>query len=137
MRDAELVERLPHAVVDEVVDGLWKDVEAGHRRQDRRAVEGELVHRLEVAGMERVSRTMSTSGRRSFRWTSAARTMRLSFSECAIALIVRMLHGATSIPAVTNVPLARAAARSFSSYRTCARASTSATFRSVSYSIVA
>ncbi len=80
---------------------------------------------------------MSTRIRRSFRWTSAARTMRLSFIECAIALIVRMLQGATSMPAVWNVPLAMAAARSFSSYCTWASARTSATFRSVSYSIVA
>ena len=63
--------------------------------------------------------------------------MRLSFNECAIALIVRMLQGATSMPLVKNVPLAIAAARSFSSYWTCASASTSATVRSVSYSIVA
>jgi hypothetical protein len=48
-----------------------------------------------------------------------------------------MLQGATSIPAVRNVPLASAAARSFSSYWTCARARTSATDRSVSYSMVA
>ena len=80
---------------------------------------------------------MSTSGRRSFKWTSAARTMRLSLIEWAIALIVRMLHGATSIPAVRKLPLAMAAARSFSSYCTWARASTSETFHSVSYSIVA
>src|SRR5437868_14581169 len=53
MCDAELVERLSHAVVDEVVDRLRKDVEAWYRRQDRRAVEGELVHRLQVTGVKR------------------------------------------------------------------------------------
>ena len=118
MRDAELVERLPHAVVDEVVDGLWKDVEAGHRRQDRRAVEGELVHRLEVAGMERgladheherpALLQMDVGG-------ADDEVVAERVRECAIALMVRMLHGATSIPAVRNVPLATAAARSFSS----------------------
>jgi len=47
-----------------------------------------------------------------------------------------MLQGATSIPLVRKVPLAGPAARSFSSYSTCASFATSATVRSVSYSIV-
>ncbi len=51
------------------------------------------------------SRTASTSLRRSFKTTSAARWMRLSPSPCAIAASVRTLQGAMIMPMVTNEPL--------------------------------
>ncbi len=44
-----------------------------------------------------VSRGTRTSGRRSFSITSAARSIRLSASPCAIAPSVPMLHGHTAI----------------------------------------
>ena len=58
--------------------------------------------------------------------------MRLSFSEFAIADIVRMLQGATTMPCVMKLPLASVAARSRSSCTTSASASTSSVCHVVS-----
>ena len=57
-----------------------------------------------------VSRTTSTSRRRSFSTTSAARQTRLWLKPFAIADSVFMLHGAITIPRVRNEPLDTAAA---------------------------
>jgi len=53
VRDAEVVEHARDDEVDEVVDARRASVEAGHRRQDRRAGAGELQHVLEVDRGER------------------------------------------------------------------------------------
>ncbi len=55
------------------------------------------------------SRTASTSRRRSFRTTSAARWTRWSPRPVAIAASDFTLHGATIIPIVWNEPLEMAA----------------------------
>ncbi len=57
-----------------------------------------------------VSRTTSTSVRRSFKQTSAARASRLSASEYAIAAALFIEQGITSIPSVRKEPLEIAAA---------------------------
>ena len=59
-----------------------------------------------------VSRTINTSGRRSFSITSAARVSRLVVTPVAISLMVRTLQGATIIPLVLKLPLAMGAAMS-------------------------
>ena len=82
------------------------------------------------------SRRQSTSRRRSFRHTSAARTIRLSLALFAIADSVRIEHGATTMPSVRKVPLAGPAATLRSSWQTSASAATSAGVRPSSYSIV-
>ena len=51
------------------------------------------------------SRTTSTSLRRSFRMTSAARWIRFSPEPEAIAPRVRALHGHTTMPRVRKEPL--------------------------------
>ena len=56
------------------------------------------------------SRGMTTSGLRSLIVTSAARRIRLSASPCDTAATVAMLHGASAMPFVGNVPLAIGAA---------------------------
>ncbi len=56
-----------------------------------------------------VSRTISTSRRRSFSVTSAARVIRLSPRPCATAASVRIEHGAITMPSQRNEPLAIAA----------------------------
>ena len=61
-----------------------------------------------------VSRTASTSRRRSLRATSAARQTRLLAKPVAIAASVFVLHGAITIPIVRNEPLEIAAAWSSS-----------------------
>jgi len=53
-----------------------------------------------------VSRVHSTSGRRSLRQTSAARSIKLPASPCAILARVPMLHGITIIASVRYDPLA-------------------------------
>ena len=58
------------------------------------------------------------------RWTSAARTSKLSFAELAIAESVQILHGAITIAEVRKVPLAIAVAKLRSSYMTCASSAT-------------
>ena len=55
------------------------------------------------------SRTPSTSRRRSFSTTSAARGIRLSPVHVAIWPSVFMLHGRTTMPSVRNDPLEMAA----------------------------
>ena len=55
------------------------------------------------------SRTASTSLRRSFRVTSAARSSRLSLYPVAMPATVFILQGTTIIPAVRKLPLAGAA----------------------------
>lgn len=52
-----------------------------------------------------LSRASSTSLRRSFSATSAAREIRLSEYPVRIAANVFMLHGATSMPSVLKDPL--------------------------------
>ena len=59
-----------------------------------------------------VSRTISTSRRRSFSTTSAARVSRLELTPLAISPRLRIEHGATIMPMVRNEPLEIAAARS-------------------------
>ncbi len=59
-----------------------------------------------------VSRGTRISLRRSFRWTSAARVIRFVVIPCATEASVLMLHGATTIPAVGNEPLAMPAEKS-------------------------
>ena len=59
-----------------------------------------------------VSRGTTISGRRSLRWTSAARVTRFVVMPLAIAARVLMLHGETTIPPVRNEPLAIAAEKS-------------------------
>ena len=56
-----------------------------------------------------VSRTISTSGRRSFRVTSPARVSRELVTPVAISLIVRTEQGAMIIPRVGNEPEATGA----------------------------
>ena len=56
-----------------------------------------------------VSRNSSTSRRRSFKHTSAARVSRLLVTPVAISASVRAEQGATTIPMVRNEPLAMAA----------------------------
>ncbi len=56
-----------------------------------------------------VSRTISTSGRRSFRVTSAARVSRVEVTPVAISDMVRTEQGATIMPRVRNEPDAMAA----------------------------
>ena len=51
-----------------------------------------------------VSRTISTSGRRSFSVTSAARVSRVEVTPVAISLIVLIEQGATIMPRVRNEP---------------------------------
>src|SRR5437870_8963010 len=51
--DAELIECLPDAVVDEIHERRRLLVEPGHRRQDHRARERELVHEAQVVRVER------------------------------------------------------------------------------------
>ena len=55
------------------------------------------------------SRNSSTSRRRSFKTTSAARVRRLLATPLAISASVRAEHGATIIPMVRNEPLAMGA----------------------------
>ena len=52
--------------------------------------------------------------RRSFKQTSAARTSRFEFSECAIAAALFIEHGMMSMPSVMKEPLEIEAARSSS-----------------------
>ena len=59
-----------------------------------------------------VSRTISTSRRRSFSITSAARVSRFEVTPVAISDMLRIEHGATIMPRVLNEPLASAAPRS-------------------------
>ena len=59
-----------------------------------------------------VSRTISTSGRRSFRVTSAARVSRVEVTPVAISAMVRTEQGATIMPRVRKLPLETEAARS-------------------------
>ncbi|GJD04094.1 hypothetical protein ColKHC_12919 [Colletotrichum higginsianum] len=59
-----------------------------------------------------VSRTESTSLRRSFRHTSAARVTRSSHTPALMAASVRTEHGATIMPSTRYEPLAIGAARS-------------------------
>ena len=56
-----------------------------------------------------VSRATNTSLRRSFSTTSAARLSRLSAKPCATPASVFIEHGAITMPAVRNEPLATAA----------------------------
>ncbi len=56
-----------------------------------------------------VSRVISTSRRRSFSTTSAARVSRVSVTPLAMAPSVRIEQGATIMPSVRNEPLAIAA----------------------------
>ena len=56
-----------------------------------------------------VSRTISTSRRRSFNTTSAARVSRVEVTPVAISLMVRIEHGATTMPSVRKLPLEMAA----------------------------
>ncbi len=83
-----------------------------------------------------VSRGISTSRRRSFSTTSAARCTRWSPFPVAIAASVRTLHGAISIPSVKNDPLQIAAPMSPGLYQRVASAFTCSTVKSVSCSIV-
>ena len=59
-----------------------------------------------------VSRTISTSLRRSFSVTSAARVSRFEVTPVAISDIERMEQGATIMPEVRNEPLEIGAAMS-------------------------
>ena len=59
------------------------------------------------------SRASSTRRRRSLSVTSAARVTRLSDRPCATPASVRIEHGATTMPAVRNEPLASTAPMSF------------------------
>ncbi len=59
-----------------------------------------------------VSRGTRISLRRSFRWTSAARVIRLAVIPAAIDASVLMLHGTMTIPPVRNDPLAIPAEKS-------------------------
>ena len=59
-----------------------------------------------------VSRAISTSLRRSFSTTSAARVSRLELMPLAISPRLRIEQGATIMPMVRNEPLEIAAARS-------------------------
>jgi hypothetical protein len=58
------------------------------------------------ARLNGVSRTISTRRRRSFSVTSAARVSRLSPKPCAMAASVFIEHGATTMAAVSKLPLA-------------------------------
>ncbi len=51
-----------------------------------------------------VSRSISTSGRRSFSTTSAARVSRVEVTPLAISDSVRTVHGAITMPLVLNEP---------------------------------
>ena len=51
-----------------------------------------------------VSRTISTSRRRSFSTTSAARVSRPEVTPLAISAMERIEHGATTMPRVRNEP---------------------------------
>ena len=68
-----------------------------------------------------VSRTISTSGRRSFSMTSAARVSRVEVTPVAISLMVRTEQGATIMPSVRNEPEAMEAPTSLSRCVTSAR----------------
>ena len=61
--------------------------------------------------MSGASRTISTSRRRSFSTTSAARVSRLSPKPWAMAASERIEQGATSMPSVRNDPLEMLAPR--------------------------
>ena len=69
-----------------------------------------------------VSRTSSTSGRRSFRVTSAARLSSVVVTPLAISAMLRIEHGATTMPIVLNEPEEIGAARSPIACTTSARA---------------
>jgi hypothetical protein len=55
---------------------------------------------------------MRTSGRRSFKVTSAARVSKLEVVPCAISDMLRIEHGAMIMPRVLNEPEASGAAMS-------------------------
>ena len=61
------------------------------------------------ARLKGVSRTISSSGRRSFSITSAARVSRLSPKPCATAASVFIEQGAITIAEASKLPLARQA----------------------------
>jgi hypothetical protein len=77
-------------------------------------------------GVQRRLADGSTSRRRSFSTTSAARQTRLSPNPFAIAPSVFVLHGAITMPWVRNEPLDTGAAWSPSPYVTSASAFTCA-----------
>ena len=83
-----------------------------------------------------VSRVSSTSRRRSFSTTSAARLIRLSDSPMAMAASVRIEQGATTIPSVAKEPDAMLAPMSLTGWTWSASASTSARLRSSSVTTV-
>ena len=92
----------PGHVIDRLRHVRRPRIESRDRRRHDRAVFCHGCHRPQMTEMQGTfSRTISTSRRRSFNWTSAARTRRLSVALPAIADSVRIEHGATIMPAVS------------------------------------
>ena len=92
------------------VDARRAVIEGRQRRKDDAAHLGRpRVMLRRWARLNGVSRTISSSRRRSFSITSAARVSRLSPSPCATAASVRIEHGATTIAVASKLPLARQA----------------------------
>ena len=89
-------------------------IPAGHGRQHDGPGPGDRHHVLEVdQAQSGVSRGTRISLRRSLRWTSAARVIRLVVIPPAIAPSVLMLHGMMTMPPVGNEPLAIPAVKSW------------------------
>ena len=82
-------------------------IKSGDRRRHDRAHFRHCGHRAEMPRWKGVSRTIRTSLRRSFSATSAARTNKFPVIPFAMADKECMEHGATTMPSIGKLPLAK------------------------------
>ena len=101
-------------MIDHFVERLWARVEGGDGRIDNRALFGHAAMLRIWPRCSGVSRSISTSRRRSLRQTSAARDTRLVVVPVAISDIVLIEQGAMIMPSVLKDPLEQAAPMSCS-----------------------
>ena len=95
----EQVKGARHAVVNDVVDGLWAQVKRGHGRADNAAHFSHAHHVAQVRQVQRGLAHQQDEAARSLSTTSAARVSKLSLKPWATDARVRMEHGAITMPA--------------------------------------
>ena len=112
MRDAELIQDARDDEVDQVGDRLRPVVEPRHGGTIAAPARASFSMFSRWIAESGVSRGTSTSGRRSFSITSAARSIRLSARPPAIAPSVPIVHGQIAIASAALEPEATGAIQS-------------------------